>query len=82
MTFRDKLRDDCPGLSEAAPNSIVAHMCPYSFGYEKNAKPCFGYDDAEFDCIGCWNREIPGTRPINKTTLEHPAPRQEDISNA
>ena len=67
MTFREKLREDCPGLSEEAIDAIVACMCPSNFGYEKNAKPCFGYDDAEFDCVGCWDREIPETEFTNKT---------------
>jgi hypothetical protein len=78
MTFKDKLREDCPGLSEEAINSIVACMCPYQFRYEHQDAPCFHDVD---DCIECWNREIPGTRPVNKTTLEPPAPRQEDISH-
>ena len=67
MTFRERLQRDCPGLSEDAIDAIVARMCPSNFGYEKNAKPCVGYDDAEFDRVGCWNREIPGTKPTNKT---------------
>lgn len=77
MTFKDKLQEDCPGFSDETINSIVACMCPYQLRYEHQYVPCCHDVD---DCIECWNREIPGTRPINKTTLEPPAPRQEDIS--
>lgn len=76
MTFKEKLQQDCPGLSDEAINSIVACMCPFHVRYESPDGPC---DMEVSDCTGCWDREIPGTRPINKTTLEPPAPRQEDI---
>jgi hypothetical protein len=79
MTFEEKLQQDCPGLSDKAVKSIIAVMCPYSFGYEKRDKSCMEFDDAELNCFDCWKREIPGTSPINKTTLEPPAPTQEDI---
>lgn len=66
MTFRKKLREDCPGLSEEALKSIVAHMCPYNLRYESPEIPC---DKDVFDCIDCWDREIPEEK-------------KEDISNA
>ena len=73
MTFREKLREDCPGLSEEAIKSIVACMSPHNLRYESPDGPC---DNDVPNCIGCWDREIPGTQPINKTTLEPLTPRQ------
>lgn len=66
MTYLEKLREDCPGLSEEAVKSISACMCPYQLRYESPDGPC---DKEVSDCIECWDREIPEEK-------------KEDISNA
>ena len=76
MTFKEKLQRDCPGLSDEAINTITSYMCPFHLRYESPDGPCVMEVS---DCISCWDCEIPGTKPINKTTLEPTAPRQEDI---
>ena len=66
MTFLEKLKRECP--NNVGPQWFMGVCgCPYHYGYErKQEKPCL---NTKADCIGCWNREIPGTVPMPNNEL-------------
>ena len=71
MTYREKVAIEHPeAISDAALGGVKD--CPLDYGYE-------GDYDCDGDCAECWNREIPGTEPIEQTetitptnTVNHP----------
>lgn len=79
MTFLEKLKQEHPD-KVGSQWSIGICGCPFHYGYEREReKPCL---NSVAVCIGCWNREMPGTEPTptndpmpdgaNKA-VEHPA---------
>lgn len=69
MTYLEKLKKNCPGLSYLAIASIVRSMCPHNFGYEDRKSGLLRCQIEDTNCEECWNREIPEKK-------------KEDISNA
>ena len=61
MTYLDELKKEHPDWDEAQIRIHVLNDCPMI----KGACP-FPGEDME-SCIRCWDREIPGTKPTNKT---------------
>ena len=61
MTYLDELKKGHPNWDEAQIRIHVLNDCPMI----KGACP-FPDEDME-SCIRCWDREIPGTKPTNKT---------------
>lgn len=64
MTYVEQLKERRP---ELGPAEIITHIysqCPITpYG---NTPPCV-YVDGCRDCHACWDQEIPGTEPTNKT---------------
>ena len=61
MTHLDNLKKEHPDWDEAQIRIYILNDCPKI----KGACP---YPDGDIEsCVRCWNREIPGTKPINKT---------------
>lgn len=67
MTFLEKLMREYP--DNVGPKWFMGCCgCPFHYGYEREQeKPCL---NAKADCIGCWNREMPGTEPAGGGTSE------------
>ena len=61
MTYLDELKKEHPDWDEAQIQRHILNYCPKI----KGACP-FPGEDRE-SCVRCWNREIPGTEPTNKT---------------
>ena len=63
MTFLEKLKQEYP--DNVGPRWLMGCCgCPYHYGYEREQeRPCL---NTKADCIGCWNREMPGTVPTPK----------------
>lgn len=72
MTFLEKLKQVYP--DNVGPQWFMGVCgCPFHYGYEREQeKPCL---DPKADCIGCWNREMPGTEatPKNEPASENGA---------
>lgn len=62
MTYFEKLKKDCPGLSEVGVRKITRHMCPHAF-YRNPTPRCSPFAgrprDAGETCRECWNETIP-----------------------
>lgn len=62
MTYLEKLKKDCPGLSDRAVLSISHHMCPHTF-YRYPVPKCSFMGGRPRDmgktCMECWNETIP-----------------------
>lgn len=72
MTYLEKYREEHPGLSEEQYQSVVIRECPRTKYVRTRLCPedlrwhnCHLTNDSR--CPICWNREIPGTKPTNKT---------------
>lgn len=61
MTYLEKLKKDCPGLSERSVLNISQHMCPQNF-YICSRRPCYFIGGRPRDmgktCRECWNEQI------------------------
>lgn len=61
MTYLDELKKEHPDWDEAQIRIHILNDCPMI----KGVCP-FPGEDME-SCVRCWKREIPGTKPTNKT---------------
>lgn len=57
MTFRERLQEDFPEMSNKIIAEEILYKCPYEYGYE-NKRSCGVTEFAEA-CPICWDREIP-----------------------
>lgn len=62
MTYLDKYKEEHP--NDTVESDGLPRMCPVGYGYEKT---CHCSTDHGCPCEECWNREIPGTEPTDKT---------------
>lgn len=62
MTYLEKLKKDCTGLSEKSVIEISLHMCPHYF-YRCRTHKCTVIGRRPRDmgktCRECWNEQIP-----------------------
>jgi hypothetical protein len=59
MTFAEKFKKD-------NPNAVTTYAgCPYQFGYVNDPR-CPNDDGVQFTCDECWDREMPGTEPVER----------------
>ena len=63
MTFRDKLRSECPEAVKDYYNG-GALGCPRAWGYESE-RPCIEMD---ISCRECWDRKMRGKVMTNEGT--------------
>lgn len=61
MTYLDELKKEHPDWDEAQIRIHILNVCPDFKG------PCPSPSEDLESCVQCWNREIPGTKPTNKT---------------
>ena len=59
MTAKEKLKKDCPGLSDDVLNTLYRDQCPSHFGYLSDAGFCNTGPMSWSDCQKCWEREVP-----------------------
>lgn len=72
MTYLEKLKADNPAWDDAKVRNYCIDQCPK--GVDSRMVVCpygpgslFHEAPNEIRCTMCWNHEIPGTEPINKT---------------
>lgn len=73
MTFWEKLKQEHP--DDIGPKWFSGPRgCPVDYGYEREQdRLCM---NADADCIGCWNRQMPDAKPAGggaSEAVEHPA---------
>lgn len=66
MTYLEKFRIEYPSYKECSDEDIIKKCCPDEMMVLDWDYDCDGFDnDHLYECVICWNREIPGTEPTN-----------------
>lgn len=74
MTYLEKYKEEHPGLTASQYLNVVLNTCPHVKGLAINCPKDLRGPDCKMTnqqrCPICWEREIPGTEPANKTNNE------------